>query len=58
MLRESPVNLTLLQVHYMSHLQAYQPEIPTVMDTLEIWLVCLSNWVFFVFLFNRLSCVD
>lgn len=39
MLRESLFNLTLLQAQFCSYLQAYQPEIPTLMDTFEIWIV-------------------
>ena len=39
MLTESHCNITLLQAQYSSYIQAYKAEIPTVMDTLEIWLL-------------------
>ena len=39
MLTESHCNTTLLQALYSSYIQAYKAEIPTVMDTLEIWLL-------------------
>ena len=39
MLRESPFNLTFPHTQYSSHFQAYETEIPTLMDTLEISLV-------------------
>ena len=39
MLTESHCNLTLLQAQNSSYIQAYKAEIPTVMDTLEIWLL-------------------
>ena len=48
MLRESPFNLTFFQVQFCSYLEAYQPEIPTLMDTLEIWIVWPSSCMIFV----------
>ena len=39
MLTESHCNTTLLQALYSAYIQAYKAEIPTVVDTLEIWLL-------------------